>query len=397
MVALRMKTDLVALSITAVLAMSNIAPSVALAAMDSVALGGVDSGSMAAMDSAPVAAKGSAATSATIQNERKAPARTPPNMVWVPGGEFTMGADGSTTSLCGGVEQMRDARPAHRVYVDGFWMDKTEVTNAEFEKFVKATDYKTIAERTPTAEEFPTAPPENLVAGSVVFTPPDHEVPLNNIFQWWRYRKGADWQHPEGPESSLKGKMHYPVVHVAYEDAQAYARWSGKRLPTEAEWEFAARGGCAGEKYVWGTELKPDGKWMANIFQGTFPNNDTGDDGYVGIAPVAKYPASKFGLFDMAGNVWEWCSDWYRADYYAQLLSGVAETSAVTKNPQGPETPWDPSEPRAKKRVQRGGSFLCTDQYCTRYMVEARGRGEESTGSNHVGFRCVMTPSKNPL
>lgn len=387
MVPLRMKTDLVALSLTAVLAMFNTGPSAALAAEGSA--------------SSTKQTNSTSSIEATIPNTKRAPGRTPPDMVWIPGGEFTMGADGSTASICGGVEQMRDARPAHRVYVDGFWMDKTEVTNEEFEKFVKATGYKTIAERTPTAEEFPTAPPENLVAGSVVFTPPDHEVPLNNIFQWWRYRKGADWQHPEGPESSLKGRMHYPVVHVAFEDAQAYAKWAGKRLPTEAEWEFAARGGSAGDKYVWGTELKPNGKWMANIFQGSFPNNDTGDDGYVGIAPVAKYSASKYGLFDMAGNVWEWCSDWYRADYYAQLSKDeivsndkvVANANQqVTKNPQGPEIPWDPTEPRAKKRVQRGGSFLCTDQYCTRYMVGARGRGEESTGSNHVGFRCVMSP-----
>jgi len=308
-------------------------------------------------------------------------------MVWIPGGEFSMGSDLANESLCGLPGVTRDAQPIHRVSVDGFWMDKTEVTNEEFEKFVKATGYVTVAERTPTKEEFPTAPPENLVAGSTVFTPTDGPVPLDNMFQWWRYEKGANWRHPTGPESDIKGREKFPVVHIAYADAEAYAKWADKRLPTEAEWEFAARGGRAGEVYTWGNELKPGGKWMANIYQGRFPIKDNGDDGFAGIAPVAQFPANGYGLYDMAGNVWEWCSDWYRPDTYAlRAKSGVR-----VRNPQVPDTPFDPAEPTEKKRVHRGGSFLCTDQYCTRYMVGTRGKGEVSTGSNHLGFRCVKS------
>ena len=300
-----------------------------------------------------------------------------------------MGSDDPTLgTVCGGHEVMRDARPIHRVYVNGFWMDKTEVTNKQFEKFVKATGYHTIAEIAPTKEEFPTAPVENLVAGSTVFSPTAKAVSLQNMFQWWRYEPGANWRHPEGPQSDLKKRYHHPVVQVAYADAQAYARWAGKRLPTEAEYEFAARGGKTGATYAWGNELKPGGKWMANIYQGQFPVKDTGEDGFIGSAPVAQFPANGYGLYDIAGNVWEWCSDWYRADYYAQLSR---QNQAVVRNPQGPDTWWDPAEPTEKKRVQRGGSFLCTDQYCTRYMVGTRGKGEVSTGANHLGFRCVQS------
>ncbi len=313
----------------------------------------------------------------------------PEGMVWIPGGEFSMGSDVSSESLCGLPGVTRDSQPIHRVYVDGFWIDKTEITNDQFDKFVRATKYITVAERTPTAEEFPGAPPENLVAGSVVFTPPDHPVSLHNHYQWWSYVKGANWRHPLGPESDLKGKENYPVVQIAYEDAQAFAKWSGKRLPTEAEWEFAARGGLEEKLYAWGNELKPGGKWMANIFQGQFPIKDTGEDGFAGLAPVARFPTNGYGLYDMAGNVWEWCSDWYRPDYYAEL----AKAGGVARNPQGPDSSLDPAEPFENKRVQRGGSFLCTDQYCTRYMVGTRGKGEVSTGSNHLGFRCVNSDS----
>jgi len=306
-------------------------------------------------------------------------------MVWVPGGEFSMGSDRSGESLCGQPGVTRDAQPIHRVYVDAFWMDQTDVTNEKFEAFVKATGYVTIAERTPTQAEFPGAPPENLVAGSTVFTPTAGPVPLNDHFQWWRYEKGANWRHPEGPASDLKGREKYPVVQIAYPDAEAYAKWAGKRLPTESEWEFAARGGLAGKLYVWGNELKPAGKWMANIYQGEFPVKDTGDDGFAGIAPVAQFPPNGYGLYDMAGNVWQWCSDWYRVDAYARLkLEG-----GIARNPQGPDSPYDPYEPTEKKRVHRGGSFLCTSQYCTRYMVGTRGKGELTTASNHLGFRCV--------
>jgi len=294
--------------------------------------------------------------------------------------------------ICGGDEPMNDARPIHRVYVDGFFMDATEVTNEQFERFAKATGYVTVAEQKPTREEFPSAPVENLVAGSVVFSPPPGPVPLNDHYQWWSFIKGANWRHPTGPNTDLKGRENYPVVHIAYEDAAAYAKWAGKRLPTEAEWEFAARGGVAGKTYAWGDELKPDGKWQANIYQGRFPvaGGDTGEDGFKGIAPVAQFRSNAYGLFVVAGNVWEWCSDWYRPDYHAT----VAAQGAVARNPQGPSSSLDPSEPDQPKRVQRGGSFLCTDQFCTRYMVGTRGKGEVRSGSNHVGFRCVKDPQK---
>ncbi len=298
-----------------------------------------------------------------------------------------MGSDESGESLCGLPGVTRDAQPVHRVFVDGFCMDATEVTNEQFEKFVSATRYVTIAERTPTQAEFPTAPAENLVAGSVVFTPTTDPVPLDDHYRWWRYEPGANWRHPEGPLSTIEGREKYPVVHIAYDDAAAYANWAGKRLPTEAEWEFAARGGTGGLLYTWGNEFRPGGKFMANTYQGPFPVKDTGEDGFVGPAPVAQSPANGYGLFDMAGNVWEWCSDWYRPDYFAQL---VAE-GGVARNPPGPKIPFDPSEPGEKKRIHRGGSFLCTDLYCTRYMVGTRGKGESTTGTNHLGFRCVMT------
>ena len=295
-----------------------------------------------------------------------------------------MGSEDPRDMPGGGHESMADARPIHRVYVDGFWMDKTDVTNAEFARFVKATRYVTVAERKPRAEDFPGVPADKLVPGSIVFKPPMHAVSLDDPSQWWQYVPGADWQHPEGPGSSIRGRENYPVVQVAYEDAAAYARWAGKRLPTEAEWEFAARGGLTGKLYAWGDTLTPNGRWMANIHEGDFPMHDTGQDGHRGIAPVASYPANGFGLYDMAGNVWQWVSDWYRPDYYAQLAA-----QGVVRNPKGPASSFDPEEPGVAKHVQRGGSFLCTSQYCTRYMVGTRGKGETSSASNHIGFRCV--------
>jgi formylglycine-generating enzyme required for sulfatase activity len=317
-------------------------------------------------------------------------AETPAGMVWVPGGEFTMGCEDPRSCPCGGPDAMADARPLHRVHVDGFWMDKTEVTNEQFAAFVKATGYVTIAERNPRAEDFPGAPVENLVAGSTVFTPTAGPVPLDNHFRWWRYQKGAQWRHPSGPGSDIRGREKFPVVHIAFADAIEYCRWAGKRLPREAEWEFAARGGLEGKLYTWGDELRPEGKWLANIYQGDFPvqGGDTGEDGFAGVAPVGQFPANGYGLHDMAGNVWEWCSDWYRPDYYAAL----AKREGAAQNPDGPDTPYDPAEPAERKRVHRGGSFLCTDKYCTRYVVGSRGKGEVDTGSNHLGFRCVMTP-----
>ena len=332
------------------------------------------------------------AFTSSIANTAQPPGPAPEGMVWIPGGEFSMGSEGKSEgkSFCSPAT-VADALPIHRVYVDAFWMDATDVTNAEFEKFVKATGYVTIAERAPTKEEFPTAPPENLIAGSVVFSPTRGPVPLDNHFQWWSYVKGANWRHPEGPQSDIKGRENYPVVQIAYPDAFAYAKWAGKRLPTEAEWEYAARGGLSGKLYIWGDEFKPGGKFMANTYQGQFPVKDTGEDGFTGIAPVKSFPTNAYGLYDMAGNVWQWCSDWYRPDYFQQL----ADAGGVARNPQGPETPFDPSEPSEKKRVHRGGSFLCTDQYCTRYMVGTRGKGEVNTGTNHLGFRCVKSGNQS--
>ncbi len=334
------------------------------------------------------AAAESAATAfaPTIPNKSPAPAHAPPGMVWIPGGEFSMGCAMPNQGVCtmATMNAVNDSQPIHRVYVDGFWMDTNDVTNDQFEKFVKATGYVTIAEIAPTKEQFPTAPPENLVAGSTVFTPTTNAVPLDDYYQWWRYVHGANWRHPTGPDSDIKGKGNYPVVQIAYADALAYAKWAGKRLPTEAEWEFAARGGLTGKTYFWGDEFRPNGKWMANIYEGQFPYHDTGEDGFAGVAPVGQFPANGYGLFDMAGNVWQWCSDWYRPDYYTTLKL----TGAVVRNPQGPSSSFNAGDDQPQ-RVQRGGSFLCTDQYCTRYMMGTRGKGDVDTGSNHVGFRCV--------
>ncbi len=296
-----------------------------------------------------------------------------------------MGSTIESEGLCDIPGITRDALPVHRVYVDGFWMDATELTNEEFEKFVKATGYVTIAERTPTKEEFPDVPEENLVAGSTVFTPAKTEVPLDSYYQWWRYQPGANWRHPEGPQSDLKGREKYPVVQLAFDDVMAYAKWAGKRLPTEAEWEFAARGGLTGKLYSWGDDFDPAIKPVANTYQGKFPVKDTGVDGFAGLSPVRSFAPNAYGLYDIAGNVWEWVSDWYRPDYYAELAKG-----GVVRNPKGPAGSFDPAEPNQQKRVQRGGSFLCTDEYCSRYMVGTRGKGEVSTASNHVGVRFVM-------
>jgi formylglycine-generating enzyme required for sulfatase activity len=320
----------------------------------------------------------------TVANTAPAPPKTPSGMVWIPGGEFSMEAQDPPGMDEVGMSATQDSRPVHRVCVDGFFLDKTDVTNAQFAKFVKATGCVTVAERQPRAEDYPGVPPDKLVPGSVVFSPPDHPVMLDDYFQWWTYVSGANWRHPLGPKSSIVGKEDYPVVQVSYDDAVAYAKWVGKRLPTEAEWEFAARGGLAGKPYVWGDEFRPHGKWMANTHEGHFPNKDTGDDGYTGISPVGKFPANGYGLYDMAGDVWQWTSDWYRPDYYQQLA-----VMHVTRDPQGPVSSFDPGEPGTAKKVQRGGSFLCTDQYCSRYMVGTRGKGDVDTGSNHLGFRCV--------
>lgn len=309
---------------------------------------------------------------AVMQNNEPAVAgegKDSAKMVWITGGKFDMGSSA-----------FPDAQPVHTVNVHGFWMDEHEVTNAQFAAFVKATGYKTVAERPLNPADFPGVPADKLVPGSAVFSPPPHKVSLDNPLQWWRYIHYASWQQPEGPGSSIKNRMNEPVVHVCYEDAAAYAAWAGKRLPTEAEWEFAARGGKKYNDYYWGTELKPGGKWVANIFQGHFPEGNTKEDGYTGVAPVKTFAADSYGLYDMNGNVWEWCSDFYRPDYYK---------TSTSDNPKGPSDSFDPDEPGAIKRVQRGGSFLCSDEYCIRYKAGSRGKGEVSSGSNNLGFRCV--------
>ena len=329
-----------------------------------------DSGmSRYSLHAAALVERGDIAAPAKSGNSEEAPA----GMAWIPAGRFWMGTN-----------HMEDAQPVHQVEVKGFWIDQTDVTNEEFARFVQATGYVTIAERPLDPKEFPTLAPEDLAPGSVVFTPPPGPISLENPLAWWRFVRGANWRHPNGPGSDLRNKENYPVVQIAWSDAEAYAKWAGKRLPTEAEWEFAARGGRDRQTYPWGNELNPKGKWMANTFQGHFPDKNTSADGYAGVAPVASFPPNDFGLYDMSGNVWQWVSDWYRPDYYAQL--GREE---VASNPQGPSDSFDPQEPGVTKRVQKGGSYLCTDQYCERYMPGARGKGDPDTGTNHLGFRCV--------
>jgi sulfatase modifying factor 1 len=300
------------------------------------------------------------------------PGPPPEGMVWIPGGEFWMGTD----------DGFPDTQPVHRVQLDGFWMDRTEVSNAQFAKFVDETGYVTVAERKPDPADFPGVPPEKLVAGSIVFTPPPGEVPLENHTVWWSYVPGASWRHPEGPQSTLEGRADHPVVQVCWDDAVAYAQWAGKRLPTEAEWECAARGGLERKRYCWGDELLPGGQWQANIWQGRFPNENTVADGFRGTAPVGSFPPNGYGLVDMSGNVWEWCADWYQPNYYRE---------SPRRNPQGPSSSFDPLEPGTPKRVQRGGSFLCSDLYCIRYLPGARGKGAPDSGASHVGFRCVRS------
>jgi len=296
-------------------------------------------------------------------------------MQWIPGGEFTMGAQNPIFA---------DAYPPHRVRVSGFWLDTTEVTNAAFARFVDATGYRTIAER---PLDLPGLAAEHRVAGSVVFDPPAGEVPLDQPSRWWHWVPGADWRHPEGPGSHLDGRMDHPVVHLAWDDVIAYAQWSGKRVPTEAEWEFAARGGLEGFEFTWGSQADADAGRRANLFQGRFPTVNAGIDGYLATAPAQAFPANGYGLYGMAGNVWEWVADWYRPDTYRMQLA--ADPEPLT-DPTGPTSGWDPAEPGIAKRVQKGGSFLCTDQYCARFRPGARGKGAVDTGSNHLGMRLAL-------
>lgn len=295
------------------------------------------------------------------------------NMVWLAGGTFAMGSDQGNP----------DEQPVHSVTVDGFWIDKTEVTNDQFDQFVHATGYVTVAERKPDPRDFPDAAPENLVPGAIVFSPPPGEVSLQDHYLWWKYVPGANWRHPEGPGSTIEGRGQYPVVQVCWEDAVMFAQWAGKTLPTEAEWEYAARGGLDRQPYVWGTEQVPAGRWKANIWQGRFPNENSAEDGFRGLAPVGSFPPNGYGLYDMSGNVWEWCADWYRPDYYQK---------SPAKNPTGPSTSFDPGEPNLAKKVMRGGSFLCSDVYCSGYRPSARMKASPDTGLSHTGFRCIMRP-----
>ncbi|MDF2695844.1 MAG: pkn [Labilithrix sp.] len=297
-------------------------------------------------------------------------AEAPPDgMVLIPGGAFWMGSDDP---------EMRDARPWHEVTVDAFWMDRTEVTNEEFDRFVKATGHVTTAERPLDPTKYPGAPKEALVAAGIVFVKPTSSS--TNRLSWWRLVPGATFRNPEGPGSSIAGREHHPVVHVSWDDAAAYAKWAGKRLPTEAEWERAARGGLVRKLFTWGDDPLPAGRWQANGWQGTFPTRNTRDDGFDSTAPVASFPPNGYGLYDMAGNVWEWTADWYRADYYAR---------SPAKNPSGPDDSLDPEEPSIAKRVTKGGSFLCADERCRRYQPGGRGKAAPDSGTSHTGFRCV--------
>jgi len=307
-------------------------------------------------------------------------------MVLIKGGRFAMGGD----SVWGRPDEF----PRHQVEVSDFYIDEHEVTNRQFRAFVDATGYITTAERKPDWEEIKKQVPPGtpkpadnlLVAASLVFTPPGQPVSLDNPYIWWQWVPGADWKHPEGPTSNLEGKDDHPVVQVSWEDALAYCRWIGKRLPTEAEWEFAARGGQTNAIYPWGNELITKGKSKANAWDGHFPDKNTNQDGFARTAPVKKYAPNPYGLYDMAGNVWEWTADWYKADYYAEC-----KNKGVARNPQGPEKSFDPDEPFAEKRVTRGGSFLCSDQYCSGFRIGARMKTSWDTGLNHTGFRCAVS------
>jgi len=306
------------------------------------------------------------------------------NMVWITGGSFMMGGDNAQAGP--------DEYPKHKVTVDGYWIDQTEVTNAQFAQFVKATGYVTTAERKPDWEELKKQVPPGtpkpadslLVPASLVFKPTEGAVPLSDYSQWWAWVENADWKHPQGPKSNLTGKENYPVVQVSYDDALAYCKWAGKRLPTEAEWEYAARGGLQDKIYPWGNEPVDEGKPKANTWQGSFPYKNTLTDQFYYTSPAKSFAPNGYQLYDMAGNVWEWCADYYDHAYYAQ----VTKPEGIN-NPHGPAKSNDPDEPFASKRVVRGGSFLCNDSYCSGYRVARRMKTTEDSGMEHLGFRCV--------
>jgi formylglycine-generating enzyme required for sulfatase activity len=303
---------------------------------------------------------------------------SPANLVWIAGGEFLMGSD----------RHYAEEAPAQRVSVAGFWIEGYAVTNAQFARFVAETGHVTVAERAPNAADYPGAKLEMLRPGSLVFG--KTHARLDNPYAWWHYVFGADWRHPRGPNSSLGGLDQHPVVHVAFEDALAYATWAGRDLPTEAEWEFAARGGLEGAEFAWGDELMPDGQYMANTWQGTFPRENLLADGYEWTAPVGAYPPNGYGLFDMIGNVWEWTSDWYQE----RRQSGAGCCSAVDANHNARQRSYDPRLPeiRIPRKVIKGGSFLCAPNYCRRYRPAARRSQPIDTSACHLGFRCVLRP-----
>ena len=310
-----------------------------------------------------------------------------PGMVWIPGGTFRMGSD----------KHYPEERPAHRVTVSGFWMDRTPVTNRQFREFTEATGHVTFAEIPPQAADYPGAKPDLLHPGSLVFLTPTRQVSnLSDCHQWWTFMLGADWRHPQGPASSLDGLDDHPVVHVVASDAEAYSRWRAKTLPTEAEWEFAARGGIDGATYAWGDEFLPDGRPMANTWQGAFPWQNLGTDGYPGTSPVGTFPPNGYGLLDMIGNVWEWTSDWY----VPQHTLDAAKHCCVPVNPRGgiEAESVDPAQPdiRIPRRVLKGGSHLCAPNYCRRYRPAARYPHPIDTSTSHVGFRCIVRPAAQP-
>jgi formylglycine-generating enzyme required for sulfatase activity len=306
-------------------------------------------------------------------------------MVWIPGGTFTMGSN----------HHYAEEAPAHRVKVDGFWMDQTPVTNKDFKEFVEATGYITFCERVPDATKYPGAHPDMLHAASVVFVKPLGPVDLRNPYQWWHFIRNANWKAPQGPGSHIEDRLDHPVVHVAWEDVQAYAKWKGKKLPTEAEWEFAARGGHEGREFAWGDEITPEGKHQANTWQGEFPWQNNSEDGFDGTSPVMSFPANEYGLYDMIGNVWEWTVDWYSSQHPEEKM----KTCCIPKNPRGPmETEsYDPRQAHLKipRKVMKGGSHLCAPNYCRRYRPSARMAQAIDTSTSHLGFRCIIRGERN--
>ena len=304
------------------------------------------------------------------------------DMVWIPGGVFKMGSE----------QFYPEEGPVREVRVDGFWMDRYTVTNEQFARFVAETGYITTAERTPDANDYPGVPKEVLVPGASVFHRTPGPVDIRDYTKWWTWVPGANWRHPIGPQSSMEGLEDHPVVHVADEDAQAYARWAGKELPTEAEWEFAARGGIEGAAFTWGDEHSPDGKAMANTWQGEFPWQNLLLDGYEGTAPVGSFPPNGYDLCDMAGNVWEWTADWFVPRHGEGVVKGSCCGPAVNPRILSPDGSYDPAQPAVQipRKVVKGGSFLCAPNYCLRYRPAARQPQMVDTGMSHVGFRCVI-------